>query len=130
MITEKSLRLSTVFITVTSLLIFFTLYLTDVWNYTLFYSVLVGALIVILNFIIGFLFIKISLHKPDRIFLFMLWGGMLFRLISILILVLILLKFLELNAIGFIFSILFFYVFYLIIEILYLNFKKIEHFER
>lgn len=130
MMTEKSLRLSTVFVTLSSLLIFLILYITDAWSYTLFYSVLIGALIVILNFIIGFLFIRISLYKSDRMFIIMLWGGMLFRLILILILVSILLKFLELNAIGFIFSILFFYVFYLIIEILYLNFKKIEHFER
>jgi hypothetical protein len=130
MTTEKILRLSTVFVTLSTLLIFFILYVTDAWSYTLFYSVLIGALIVILNFIIGFLFIRISLNKSDRIFITMLWGGMLFRLILILILVSILLKFLELNAIGFIFSILFFYVFYLIIEILYLNFKKIKHFER
>ena len=130
MIREKSLRLLTVFVTLSSLLLFFILYLTSVWNYTLFYSTLFGAIIVILNFMIGFLFIKFILSRSNRIFQIMLWGGMLFRLIFILFLVLILLKFLELNTIGFIFSILFFYVFYLIIEILYLNFKKIEHFER
>lgn len=130
MVTEKFLKFLAVFITLTSLLIFFILYKTSVWNYLIFYSVLAGALIVILNFVIGFLFLKLSLFKSDRIFQMMLWGGMVFRLIFILILLLISLKFLELNAIGFIFSILFFYVFYLIIEILYLNFKKIEHFER
>jgi hypothetical protein len=130
MVTEKSLKFFAIFITLTSLLIFFILYKTSVWNYLIFYSVLTGALIVILNFVIGFLFLKLSLFKSDRIFQMMLWGGMVFRLIFILILLLISLKFLELNAIGFIFSILFFYVFYLIIEILYLNFKKIEHFER
>jgi hypothetical protein len=129
-VTEKSLFLSSILITVASLLIFFILFLSAVWSYTLFYSVLAGELLVILNFIIGFMFIKLSLSKSDRIFLILLWGGMALRLILVLILVLILLKFLELNAIGFIFSILFFYVFYLIIEILYLNFKKIEHFER
>ena len=130
MATEKSLRLSAVFITLALSLLFFILYFTDVWSYIFFFSVLFGELIVILNFIIGFLFIKSSLSKSGRVFLLMLWGGMAFRLIFISILVLIMLKFLELNAIGFIFSILFFYVFYLIIEILYLNFKKIEHFER
>lgn len=130
MVTEKSLRLLTVFVTISSLLVSYILYFISVWSYKLFYSALFGAVIVILNFIIGFLFIKFSLSRSNRIFQIMLWGGMLFRLIFILILVLILLKFLELNTIGFIFSILFFYVFYLIIEILYLNFKKIEHFER
>jgi len=130
MLTEKSVRLLTVFVTISSLLVFFILYLTSLWTYTLFYSALIGAIIVVLNFVIGFLFIKFSLSRSNKIFQIMLWGGMLFRLIFILFLVLILLKFLELNTIGFIFSILFFYVFYLIIEILYLNFKKIEHFER
>ena len=130
MASEKSLRLLTVFVTLASLLLFLILYIISVWNYKMFYSALLGAIIVILNFIIGFLFIKFSLSRSNKIFQIMLWGGMVFRLIFILFLVLILLKFLELNTIGFIFSILFFYVFYLIIEILYLNFKKIEHFER
>jgi hypothetical protein len=130
MVTEKTLRLLAFFITLGSMLVFFIFYMTSLWNYTLFYSVLLGSVIVILNFVIGFLFIKFSLSRSNRTFQIMLWGGMLFRLIFILFLVLILLKFLELNTIGFIFSILFFYVFYLIIEILYLNFKKIEHFER
>ncbi len=130
MLNKKSLRLFAVVFTVFTLLIVAILYFTSILNYILFYSVLIGASVVILNFIIGFLFIKYSLSRSNSVFLTMLWGGMAFRLIFILILVLILLKFLELNAIGFIFSILFFYVFYLIIEILYLNFKKIEHFER
>ena len=130
MVTEKSFRPFAVFVTLSLLIVFFILYLTSVWNYVFFYSALLGAIIAILNFVIGFLFIKFSLSRSNRIFQIMLWGGMLFRLIFILILVLILLKFLELNTIGFIFSILFFYVFYLIIEILYLNLKKIDHFER
>jgi hypothetical protein len=130
MLNKKSLQLFAVVFTVFTLLIVAILYFTSILNYILFYSVLIGASVAILNFIIGFLFIKYSLSRSNSVFLTMLWGGMAFRLILILILVLILLKFLELNAIGFIFSILFFYVFYLIIEILYLNFKKIEHFER
>jgi hypothetical protein len=130
MVSEKSLRLLTVSVTLASLLLFLILYIISEWNYKMFYSALLGTIIVILNFIIGFLFIKFSLSRSDKIFQIMLWGGMVFRLFFILFLVLILLKFLELNTIGFIFSILFFYVFYLIIEILYLNFKKIEHFER
>jgi hypothetical protein len=50
------------------------------------------------------------------------------RLILGLVLVLISLIFLEINTYGFIFSILFFYVFYLIIEIFYLNFGRKGHF--
>jgi hypothetical protein len=45
-----------------------------------------------------------------------------------LILILITLVFLEINTYGFIFSILFFYVFYLIVEIFYLNLGRKSHF--
>ena len=130
MLNKKSLRLFTIISTLISLLIIAFLSYFSIWNFITFYSILIGASIVVLNFFIGFLFIKFSLGKSDKIFFAMLWGGLVFRLISILILVLIMLKFLELNTFGFIFSILFFYVFYLIIEILYLNLKKTEHFER
>jgi hypothetical protein len=126
----KALRFVVFLTTVFLLLLFTGLYLTSVWDGELFLSVLAGSLIVILNFFIGFLFIKLSLPKRNDVFLSMLWGGMAFRLIFILILVFILLKFLELNAIGFIFSIFFFYVFYLIIEIFYLNLKKTEQIGR
>jgi hypothetical protein len=49
-----------------------------------------------------------------------LWGGLLIRLLIGLTLILLTLFFLEINTYGFIFSILFFYVFYLLIEIFYL----------
>jgi hypothetical protein len=126
----KALRFVVFLTTVFLLLLFAGLYLTAVWDGELFLSVLAGSLIVILNFFIGFLFIKLSLPKRNDVFFSMLWGAMAFRLIFILILVFILLKFLELNAIGFIFSIFFFYVFYLIIEIFYLNLKKTEQIGR
>lgn len=83
----------------------------------------------ILNFFIGYLFLKHSYSGSGSRLLSMLWGGMLFRLVLILFLTFIVLKFLEINVFGFIFSLLFFYVFYLIIEIFYLNLNKIEHFE-
>jgi hypothetical protein len=56
------------------------------------------------------------------------WGGFLFRLILGLSLVLITLIFLEINTYGFIFSTLFFYVFYLLIEIFYLNLGRKSQF--
>ncbi|MBT8379244.1 MAG: ATP synthase subunit I [Ignavibacteria bacterium] len=130
MLNEKSLRLFIVISSILSLMVIVTLYYSSVLNFTQFYSILIGALIVLLNFFIGFLFIKFSLDKSNKLFITMLWGGMAFRLVFVLFLVVIMLKFLELNTFGFIFSILFFYVFYLIIEILYLNLKKTEHFER
>ncbi len=129
--TSKKLLISiSIISTVVFLLLITAFYFTSYLNTNLFISVLAGSLIVIFNFLIGFAFIKFSLSKSDKVFFSMLWGGMVLRLFFILILVFILLKFLELNATGFIFSILFFYVFYLIIEIFYLNLKKTEQFGR
>lgn len=91
-------------------------------------SVLLGTGFSILNFAVGFLLIKFSVNKSDRIFLLTLWGGLLLRLILGLTIVLLTLIFLEINAYGFIFSILFFYVFYLLIEIFYLNLGRKSRF--
>ncbi len=94
----------------------------------IFKSILLGTGFSILNFAVGFLLIKFSVNKSDRIFLLTLWGGLLLRLILGLTIVLLTLIFLEINAYGFIFSILFFYVFYLLIEIFYLNLGRKSRF--
>jgi hypothetical protein len=94
----------------------------------LFKSILLGAGLSVLNFAFGYLLIKFSVNKSEKIFLLTLWGGLLLRLILGLSIVLIAFIFLEINAYGFIFSILFFYVFYLLIEIFYLNLGRKSHF--
>jgi hypothetical protein len=104
------------------------MYLTSVISAMMFKSVLLGTLLAIINFVIGFALIRFSLNKSEKIFLLSLWGGLLLRLILGLILILITLIFLEINTYGFIFSILFFYVFYLIIEIFYLNLGRKSQF--
>jgi hypothetical protein len=104
------------------------LYLISELSSLMFKSILLGAGFSMLNFTIGLLLIKFSVNKSDRIFLLALWGGLLLRLILGLLLVLITLIFLEINAYGFIFSILFYYFFYLVIEIYYLNLGRKSHF--
>ena len=104
------------------------LYLISELSGLMFKSILLGAGFSTLNFTIGILLIKFSVNKSDRIFLLSLWGGLLLRLILGLLIVLITLIFLEINAYGFIFSILFYYVFYLVIEIFYLNLGRKSHF--
>lgn len=104
------------------------LYLISELSGLMFKSILLGAGFSMLNFTIGLLLIKFSVNKSDRIFLLALWGGLLLRLILGLLLVLITLIFLEINAYGFIFSILFYYFFYLVIEIYYLNLGRKSHF--
>jgi hypothetical protein len=84
---------------------------------------LAGA-ITIINAGFGVISIKSGISKPEKVFLRRLLGGMVIRFFTTLIMVILALLFLELNRISFIFSILFFYIFYLIVEIIYLNFRQ------
>jgi hypothetical protein len=52
------------------------------------------------------------------------FGGILFRLFILSVIVVIIVQTLEISVNNFIFSLLFFYFFYLILEIIYLNFRK------
>ena len=125
---EKQLLTICFFVTIMPLLTVTILHLISKISGIVFKSIFVGALLSIINFVIGLLLIKFSVDKPEKIFLLALWGGILFRLILGLSLVLITLIFLEINTYGFIFSILFFYVFYLLIEIFYLNLGRKSRF--
>ena len=87
-------------------------------------SVIYAGVITTLNFSLGMFSIKIGLKKSPKEFMLIFLGGMVFRLFLMISLVFICIKFLEFSRNSYIFLILFFYVFYLIIEILYLNTKK------
>jgi len=126
---EKTLIVLGFLVTVLSLAIYIILFLASNLSSLLFKSILFGTLLSLLNFAIGFLLIRLSIKKSDKVFLTVLWGGLLFRLLISLTLVIITLKFLEINAYGFIFSIFFFYIFYLIIEIIYLNLRRKSQFD-
>ena len=125
---EKHLLILCLIISFIALFVVTILYLISELSGLMFKSILLGAGFSTLNFTIGILLIKFSVNKSDRIFLLSLWGGILLRLILGLLIVLITLIFLEINAYGFIFSILFYYVFYLVIEIFYLNLGRKSHF--
>ena len=87
-------------------------------------SVFWGNFFAFLNLLLGLSFISWGHNKSHQLFLISLFGGSIIRLIIMLVLVLISLKFLELNTRNFIFSLLFFYFFYLIIEIIYIHLKR------
>lgn len=80
--------------------------------------------VVFIGFVYELLLVKRGLVQSDKSFIRNTLGAMSVRLFSTIILVLICLVFLELNQNNFIFSILIFYFFYLIIEIIYLNFRS------
>jgi hypothetical protein len=125
---EKRLLIFGFKISFSILLLLLILYGLSIISGMILKSIAIGFLLSFLNFLIGLLFIKFSISQSEKIFLVTLWGGMLFRLVLELSLILISLIFLEISTYGFIFSILFFYVFYLIIEIFYLNLGRKSHF--
>lgn len=126
---EKSLITLGLIVSCFFLIVLTILFITSIISYLLFNSILFGALLSLFNFTIGFLLIIFGIKRSEKIFLAILWGGLIFRLITSLSLVIITLIFLELNTYGFIFSILFFYIFYLIIEIIYLDLRRKSQFD-
>jgi hypothetical protein len=120
MINEKTLRRFTILLTVTAFIAVTVFYVTSLVSFQNFLSFLLGAVLSILNFLLGFLFLNYGIKKPDKIFMIIIWGGMTFRIILLLTLVFIILYFLEINTVTFIFSIFIFYIFYLFDEIFYL----------
>ncbi len=104
--------------------ILFFIYSSGKIQSTTFNSFAVGVGLATLNFLLGFIAIKIGISRSDKIFISSILGGMVIRLFLLLGFVFISLKFLEINHNTFIFTVLIFYIYYLIIEIFYLNFKK------
>jgi len=106
------------------ILIVLALYFTEILTYSQFASVFLGLVITTLNFLAGFLSARISLNKNEKTFIKIVFGSMVIRLFLMLITILIALLFLDINRNSFIFSIFIFYIFYLLIEVFYLNNRK------
>ena len=87
-------------------------------------SIFLGNAVAFLNFVLGIFFILFGIDKPDKIFLQSVFAGVLTRLILLLVIVFITVKFLEINDLSYIFSLLFFYIFYILIEVIYLILRK------
>ena len=122
---EKFLGKSLIIIFIPFLILVF-IYSFSFVSETFFISVITGGVLSTFNFLLGILAIKIGLKPSGDLFFKAVIGGMILRLFLVLVLVFISLKFLNINENSFIFSILFFYILYLIIEIIYLyNMKKI-----
>jgi hypothetical protein len=119
---KKPLIFSASFLIVTVLIIII-LFLLNVLSGEHFKSFILAGAITSFNAGLGAISIRSGIIKPEKVFLQRLLGGMVIRFFATLIMLVLALLFLELNRISFIFSILFFYIFYLIIEIIYLNFR-------
>jgi len=89
-----------------------------------FYSIFLGFIFSTTNFVLGVLAIHFGFEKSDKIFLIVVFGGLVARLFLMLILIVIALKFLFVRLNSFIFTTFIFYFYYLIVEIFILNQKK------
>ena len=107
-----------------SLVILLIITLNSQDNQIQFKSILIGDIVGFSNFVLGLVFIFIGINRPDKFFLMTVYGGILIRLFVLSVIVVLIIKTLEINVNNFIFSLLFFYFFYLIVEIIYLNFRK------
>jgi hypothetical protein len=93
-------------------------------NPDLFFSLFYGFIFSTFNFFLGVLSIHFGFEKSDKIFLIIVFGGLVVRLFLMLILIVIALKFLFVRLNSFIFTTFIFYFYYLIVEIFILNQKK------
>jgi len=120
---KKLILFSSAFFVLTFLIVT-SLFFLDVFSKEDFKAFIIAGIITTFNTGIGVISIKSGINKPEKMFFQRLFGGMVIRFFTTLIMVVLALLFLELNRISFIFSILFFYIFYLVIEIIYLNFHQ------
>lgn len=93
-------------------------------NPEFFFSLFYGLLFPTINFILGIISIHYGLEKKDKIFLIIVFGGLVLRMILMLSLIVIGLKFLFVSLNSFIFTTFIFYFYYLLVEIFILTQKK------
>lgn len=105
----------------TSIVVFF---INKSFNSDIFFSLFYGFIFSTFNFLLGVLSIHFGFEKSDKIFLIIVFGGLVIRLFLMLILIVIALKFLFVRLNSFIFTTFIFYFYYLIVEIFILNQKK------
>lgn len=104
--------------------IFISLYLTKIISTEYLKPVFLAYLLTTLNALIGLFSIKMAINKSEKTFIKWILGAIIIRMFATLLIVVLILIFLEINRISFIFSILFFYVYYLISEIIFLIFRS------
>jgi hypothetical protein len=125
MLNRKLFIFFSVIIPLITFLIIQFLYFSNSIDFTLYKSYTFGILIAALNFMIGFLTIRLGLNKPNKSFLIIVFGGVVIRFFLIFALIILTLSFLYVRMNSFIFTTFTFYFYYLIVEVLYLKNQKI-----
>ncbi|HCY76188.1 MAG TPA: hypothetical protein DHV28_09730 [Ignavibacteriales bacterium] len=89
-----------------------------------FFSLFYGFIFSSINFFTGVLAIQFGFEKTDKMFLIIVFGGLVARFVLMFVLIVIALKFLFVRPNSFIFTTFIFYFYYLIVEIYILTQKK------
>ncbi|AFN73521.1 hypothetical protein MROS_0277 [Melioribacter roseus P3M-2] len=95
----------------------FAVFLAGIINTGLFISVMTPSGIVLVNFIIFSILYRKSDGKSNKNFLLYNLGGMGLRMVLVLLLIFLSLKFLKIDKYGFIFAFFIWYILFLIVEI-------------
>lgn len=125
MLNKKLFIFFSVIIPLIAFFIFQFLYFSNSIDFASYKSYTFGIIIAALNFLIGFLTIRIGLNKPNKSFLIIVFGGVIIRFFLIFALIILTLSFLYVRMNSFIFTTFTFYFYYLIVEVLYLKNQKI-----
>jgi hypothetical protein len=101
-----------------------TFYFSERIDSKIFFSLFYGFIFPSINFLFGATSIHFGFEKSDKLFLIIVFGGMILRLFIMFILIMITLKLLFVSLDSFIFTTFIFYFYYLIVEIFILTQKK------
>ena len=101
-----------------------TLFITEKINPEIVFSFFYGFIFSTINFVLGVISIHYGFEKSDKLFLIIVFGGLVLRLFLMFILIVIALKFLFVSLNSFIFTTFIFYFYFLIVEIYILTQKK------
>ena len=120
---HKLLKLSFIFIFV----LFLSVYLLhhfSIITYENLFSILIAAIYTTINFVIAAVSIEYIEKKSADAALGNFMKGMLARMVVLILLIIFSFKFLDIKQNSFIFSILIFYIYYLIIEIIFILIRE------
>lgn len=92
-------------------------------------SIFWGWLVVFVSIGIGILSFELAKEKENKSFLKIYFGGMIIRLILLLFLIFVILKYIGINPLSFLFSLFIFYIINQIIELIYISksLRKIKY---
>lgn len=104
----------------------YLLFILSTIDEAIFKSASTALLITLVNFVVGNILLKYGLTKPDKVFLTVVFGGMVLRLFLVLISIIISIKLLKMSQDSFIFAIFTFYIFFLTLEIIDLAKREVK----